>query len=306
MPTDRGLRRVVAWLMLGACGPAVRPPEPPTEPGPEVRNERIQKPVKAGREVMIGELCPQGAAGRPAVMPLVMRTAVWNDGAADVANVVERGGVPRFAVFGVDGKLAGAFDTLGLVDVGLGQSVAAGTYVGAPPCTSDAGGGQRLEDPKCAPATGGCGLAIGELGRAEDPPPLTGFQTAGACLSGDALALDVDGDGVLESFPLASVLDSVRSPAKEWTAAPTAGAACTPTFQIFGLRLAPPPDRGKAVDPKQIVEMSVLGVVDVDRDGRRELILALKFPTVRTIVVYTASDTPQRFELAGEGQAFQR
>ncbi len=314
MANDRGGRVCVASFLLviavTACGPAVRPGGPGSEPPPVVRNELRPTPTKGGRQVVIGEMCLQGAAGRPAVAPLVMRTLTWNDAATDIANVIERGGIPRFTVFGMDGKVAGVFDTLGLADIGLQQSVASGTYVGAAPCTSDAGGGQRTEHPACGPATAGCGVAVGELGRADDPvTPETKtepFQTGGACLSGDALAIDVDGDGVMESFPLVGVLDGVRSPAIEWSAAPTAGAACTPTFQLYGVRLALPPEPGKPVDPKHVVTLALLAVVDVDGDGRKELVLSLDFPTVRTIVVYTSTGSPQRLELAGEGTPFQR
>ena len=220
--------------------------------------------------------------------------------------MIERGGVPQFAVFGVDGKVAGTFETVGLAEIGLQQSVASGTYVGAMPCTSDAGGGQRVEDPKCGAAVGGCGLAVGVLGRPDDPPPIPAFVTGAVCLSGDALAVDIDGDGVIESFPLAGVLDGVRSPAEEWSAAPTAGAACKPTFEIYDVQLAPAAEPGKRVDPKQIVSLDVLGVVDVDGDGRKEIVLSFEFPTVRTVVVYTATGAPTRLELAGEGQPFQR
>jgi len=307
MATDRGALAPVAWLVIVlGCGPTVRPSGPPGEPGPVQRNELRPKPVKGGRQVMIGEMCPQGAAGRPAIAPLVMRTVAWNDAAVDVQNVVERGGVPRFAVFGVDGKIAGVFDTLGLTDIGLQQSVATGSYVGAGPCTADGGNGTRIEDPKCGLATAGCGIAVGELGRFDDAPPIANYQTGGACLSGDTLAVDIDGDKVMESFPLAGVLDGIRSPATEWTAAPTAGAACTPTFGLYDVRLAPPPESGKAADPKHIVKLSVLAVVDVDADGRKELVLSLEFPTIRTIVIYTSTGSPQRLELAGEGTSFQR
>ena len=44
--------------------------------------------------------------------------------------------------------------------------------------------------------------------------------------------------------------------------------------------------------------------VDIDGDGRKELVLAMRFPTVRTIVVYTASESSQRLELAGEAPSF--
>jgi len=271
-----------------------------------VKAHRPRPATPAGRQVMIGELCPQGAAGRPAVMPLMIRTVAWTDKAEEVSAVVERGGVPRFIVFGVDGKPAGAFETLGVADVGLAQPVASGTYVGALPCTAGVGKGARTEDPKCVPATNGCGLAVGELARADDPENTTAFATAGACVSGDMLAVDIDGDGVMESFPLAAVLDGMREPAEEWSAAPTAGAACKPAFQIYNINLAPPGNGNKAPDPKQVVKLVVLGVVDVDGDGRRELVLAFEFPTVRTIAVYTAAGSAQRLELAGEGTAFPR
>jgi hypothetical protein len=300
MPTDPARRACVAWFaLLVACGPTVRPGGPADEPTPVLKTHRPKPASPSGRQVMIGEMCPQGAAGRPAVMPLMIRTASWIDNPDEVSAVVERGGVPRFVVFGVDGKPAGAFDTLGSADIGLPQSVASGTYVGALPCTADAGKGARTEDPKCVPATKGCGLAVGELARADDPEYTPApFATGGACLSGDALAFDVDADGTMESFPLPAVLDGMRAPAEEWSAAPTAGAACKPTFAIYDIKLG--------TDPKQVVKLVVLGVADLDGDGRRELVLAFEFPTVRTIAVYTATGSPQRLELAGEGTTFPR
>jgi len=314
----RGLGRV-AWPVLATvpvlalgCGPIARPDKPPGEPTP-IAKPQLHKPTTAsGRQIMVGEMCPQGAAGRPAVNPIAMRTTGWTDNDDELANVIERGGVGRFNVFGVDGKTAGAFDTVGLADLGAGQSIASGTYVGAAPCTSDAGKGQRNEDPKCGPATGGCGLAIGEIGRPDDPRETIGFKTGGACLAGDAIAVDIDGDGVPEAFPLAGVLDSVRSPAQEWSAAPTATAAakCKPEFHIYGVKLVPGAEPGRPLDPKliekQTVVLHLLGVVDVDGDGRMELILELEFATVRTIMIYGASGSAQRLELAGENAALPR
>lgn len=316
---DRGPASGVAWssapngsitaalvIALVACGPTVRPEGPLEKPTPIVRNERPRPPVTSGRHLVIGEMCPQGAAGRPAVAPIVMRTTSWSDAAQELTNLVERGAVPRFFVFGVDGKQAGTFETVGAADIGLSQSVAAGTYLGAPPCTADAGKGQRIEDVKCVPATAGCGLAIGPIARTDDPPEAPEWNTGGACLAGDAIAVDIDGDNAAELFPLASVLDGVRSPSEEWTAGPVAGAACKPTFELFDIRLAPPVEPGKAPDPKHVVKLDLLGVLDLDGDGRRELVIALTFPTVRTIVIYTATGSPQRLELAGEGTSFTR
>ncbi|CAN5896732.1 hypothetical protein BH11MYX3_BH11MYX3_13370 [soil metagenome] len=309
MPTDHPALQRVAWLALliaqGGC-PALRPPAPPPEPGPVGKLEPRRGPATSGRQVMVGEMCPQGAGGRPAVIPLMMKSMQWNDSPSEVSAAVERGSVPRWIVLGTDGKSAGLFDTLGVADVGMQQQVAAGTYVGASPCTADAGGGQRIEETACVGATEGCGLAVGELTRPDDPPSTPVLATAGACLSGDAIALDVDGDGVSESFPLASLLDSVRGPAQEWSAAPTAGAACKPTFKLFDIKLVRPPEPGKPVDPKSVVVLDVLGVVDLDGDARKELVIALRFPTVRTVVVYAASGSAQRLELVAEGQSFSR
>ncbi len=310
MPTDQPALHRVAWILLGlagsGCAPSFRPPEPPGEPGPVGKLEPRRGPVGGGRQVVVGEMCPLGAAGRPAIAPLIMHSVQWTSAAAEVSSQIERGSVPRFVVYGVDGKPAGAFDTVGAADIGLEQQIASGTYVGASPCTSDAGQGARAEDPACGVATRGCGLAVGEITRPDDPPETPTFTTGGACLSGDALAIDIDGDNVAESFPLAGVLDGVRSPAAEWSAGPTAGAACKPTFELFDLRLVPQPEPGKPIDTKATVILDVLGVIDLDGDGRREVVLALRFPTVRTIVVYTAPGSAQRHELAGESESFPR
>ena len=110
-------------------------------------------------------------------------------------------------------------------------------------------------------------------------------------MSGNELAVDIDGDGRIESFPLAGVLDGIRAPgAGVDRVADRDRRACTPTFQLYDLKLdAAAPDPGKPVDPKALVIVDLLGVVDLDGDGRKELVLALRFPTVRSIVVYTAT-----------------
>jgi hypothetical protein len=219
---------------------------------------------------------------------------------------VERGSVPRFVVYGVDGKVAGRFDTLGVAEIGVTQSVASGTYVGASPCTSDDGKQGRIDHPKCTTATQGCGFAVGPLGRPDDPPDNISFPTSGACLQDNAIAVDIDGDKVMEQFPLSGVLDGIRSPAKEWSAAPVVGAKCTPSFTLFDIKIVPQLEPGKGSAAQHNVGFDLLAVADLDGDGRNELVIALKFPTVRTIVVYGSTGTPQRLELLGEGQSFPR
>jgi hypothetical protein len=310
MAKDRGKLPRVAWVLalvaLDACRPSVRPDTPfPEEP--VLRRERAPKAVaRGGRQVLVGELCLQAAAGRPAVAPLLLRTTQWTDTTTEVTNAIERGSTPRFAAFGVDGKVAGVFDTVGLADITLGQSVASGTYVGGAPCTSDAGQGQRAEDPRCAPATGGCGLAVAELVRPDDPAATPVFQTGGACVTADALGVDIDGDGVIEWFSLSGVLDGIRGPAQEWSANQAIKAACVPKFVAYDVKLAPEAEPGRLPDAKAVVMFDLLGVIDLDGDGRKELVIALRFAAVRTIVVYSATSSPQRLELVGEAQSFQR
>jgi hypothetical protein len=309
MAKDRGRLPRVAWFLaviaLPACGPRVQPDRPFPEET-VVHRERAPTPVKPGRQVLVGELCPQGAAGRPAVAPLLIHTTQWLDTASEVTGAVERGATPRFVAYGVDGKVAGVFDTLGLADIALGESVASGTYVGGGPCTSDAGQGQRTDDPRCTAATGGCGLAVAELTRPDEPREVPSFPTGGACVSGDALGVDIDGDGAVEWFPLAQVLDGIRAPAQEWAAAQGSRPACKPAFVLYDVKLGPAPEPGKLPDPRATVTLDLLGVVDLDGDGRKELVVALRFPTVRTVVVYSAGQSAQRLELVGEAQSFQR
>ena len=308
MLLDHGELARVAWgIALFACSPSFRPPAPPPEPTPVVKTERRPTASRTGRQVVVGEMCPQGAAGRPAVAPLVLRTISWSDNPTEVGNVVERGATPRFGVFGIDGKLAGTFDTVGLVDAGLAQPIASGTYAGGPPCSSETQhGAPRVDDRKCTAALGSCGLAVALLARPDDPPETPQLSVGGACISGDQLAVDIDGDGIVESFPLAQILDGIRGPAAEWSAAPTAGAACTPAFQLYDVRLAPELEPGRKDDGKAVVMLDVMGVVDLDGDGKKELVIALRFPTVRSIVVYGTTGITQRLELLGEATGFPR
>ena len=250
-------------------------------------------------------MCPQGAGGRPAVAPLILRTIGWTDNAAEVTAPVERGSTPRFEVFGVDGKLAGAFDTMGVVDVGLPQQVAMGAYAGASPCTYGAMAiarpkpGEittRAEDPKCGAATQSCGIAVAEVSHPDEPPTTSAYVTGGACVSGDQLAVDIDGDGRIESFPLVGVLDGARAPAAEWSASPTATAACEPKFQLYDIKLKG--EDPKLVDPKSRSTCSAWSTSTAMAGASS--CWRCKFATVRTIVVYTATSQPQRLELAGE------
>lgn len=300
-------------LVGAGCRPAVVPVGPESEPSPVVRAERPRPAAANGRHVLVGEMCPTAAAGRPAVAPLVLRGTTWTDKPDELANTVERGATPRYTVFGANGR-AGVFDVVGLADVAIpsapGQPVAAGAYTGASPCAvPPPKDGQAkdapADDPACTAALAGCGLALAELERPDDLVETPAFTPSTACVDHDALAIDIDGDHVVEAFPLDGVLDGIRGPAAEWSASPTPAAPCAqPRPQLYDIPLEV--KAGGKPDPKATVHLHVLGVVDLDNDGRKEVVLALDFPTVRTIVVYSAVGMAQRLELVGEGPAFPR
>jgi hypothetical protein len=273
----------------------VRPeePEPPIEPPKPLKGRSV------GRQVLVGEMCPVAAAGRPGVAPLFLRNVQWTSDADVVVDPIAHGTVGQFAVLGFDGARSGVFETIGVADAGLPQEIGAGSYVGASPCTRDAGGGTRAEDAACGAATKGCGIAIADAthGPEASPPPVT---VGGGCMAGDLLAIDIDGDSKLEHFPIARFLDGVRAPAQEVSAAPVASATCAPRFAIYGLKLAPGVEPGAKVDPKYQVDVDVLAVADLDGDGRRELVLALRYPDNRTIAMYSATASAGRLDLVGE------
>jgi hypothetical protein len=293
-------------LLVVACGPAVRPDGPSTDLEPVAPPVAPQKttPGGQGRAVLVGEMCPEAAAGRPGIAPLMVHGVQWSDDAEAVADPIERGVTSQFSVLGYDGARAGVFEPLGAADAGLPQEVAAGTYVGASPCTRDAGKGARAEDVACNQAMRGCGIAVAEVGHGDEPAP--SIEPGGACMAGDQLVIDVDGDGRIEAFPITSFLDGVRAPADEVNAAPQASSTCTARFSIYGLKLAPGMDPGQPVDPRYQVDVDIVGVADFDGDGRREVAIALRYPESRTIVMYSAPSMATRLEQVGESVSWPR
>jgi len=301
------VRPLVLLILVAGCGPKVRPDLPDDEPSP-VANRPVGKThAPPGRNVLVGEMCPEGAAGRPGVAPLLVRGVGWNDDADDVTAQLERS-AHSFAVLGLDGKRAGVFEVLGVADVGLPSDVAIGSYIGRSPCAPGTTDGGAADDALCLAATGGCGLAVASIDRgapgdAGEVPELT---VGGACLAGDSLIVDIDGDGAAESFPLGQFIDAVRAPAEEVLAAPVVGVACEPTFALYNLVIVPPPeDAGTADDPRYHVTIDIIGVADLDGDGRRELAIAFRYPDGRTLGLYSAIAQSGRLELVGQAIPWQ-
>ena len=310
MAIDRVTRSLVACQgsllllsmgFLAGCGPRYVPDNMPNST-PSVAPVRSGRQAGPGQQILLGEMCLQAAAGRPAVDPLLIRGVQWGNDPAELSSAIERNSDAQFAVLGLDGSRAGVFVSVGLAEIPGLDGVASGSYVGSSPCTRPVAGGDRAEDPACNIAMKGCGLAIADLGPGRKAPEL---GIGAACLRGDVLVVDIDGDGTKESFATKDMLDGARAPSGEWLAQPEVvdATVCTPTFALYNATLTPANDGGGKADPRFNVGLDLLGVVDLDGDGRVELVLALRYADARTVIVYSARTMANRLELIGEARA---
>lgn len=303
----------------GACGPRFPAAGPGAEPlaspveatagTPAAPPDRpvvaAQGPQPLAREVLLGEMCPRAAAGRPAVLPLVLRTISWSVNSDDVSLPIENRAARVFSVMSWEGRRAGVFSVAGAADVGRENRVAVGSYAGTSPCDVVTGETTFERDSACVRAQADCGLAIAQLDRRdgstrpyeEDPVPVD-LPTGGACVAGDKLVVDLDSDGMAEAFPARDFLSPARAPAEEVLAAPAGSAACTPAFaqrQVI-------PHSGT----NHFLGMDLIGVVDLDTDGRYELIMVYQYEEKRTWAVYSAGNTTARLELMAEALPWQQ
>jgi len=304
-----------AWsipLILGlswGCGGKVKAPVGPGKK-PSTGKAKASKP-KLGRrpvrEILLGEMCPKAAAGRAAVLPVFVRRVSWDRKPAELLRPLQRRAARQFAVLGWDGARAGLFNVAGLAKVGLDRSVAVGAYAGSSPCkVLTAGSNKRTLNRTCVAAQDHCGLAIAVLEKGsgfgarpfeEDPDPHT-WKVGGACVANGKLLVDIDADGEPEAFPVSQFLNAVRHPAEEVTAVPRGRASCKATFAS---RNVLPPG-----DPRHWRGLDVLGVLDMDGDGRNELIVSYHYADRRTWAVYSAGTTAVRLDLMGESMPFPR
>jgi hypothetical protein len=284
----------IGLVAVAGCGPKVDPAAPV---GPVVgpRRPPVVTGSAPGREVVVGEMCPEAAAGRPAVAPLFVRGVGWQADPAEAAAPVERGAARQFSVLSWDGRRAGLFSVVGTGDAG-GASVAIGSYAGASPCAKATRDGEAELDARCVAVQRSCGVALSEVqasgvpfGEDPDPPVLS---VGGACVEDDTLAVDIDGDGVVERFAVAAFLDEERGPAEEVDAKSAAAPTCTPRFSL--LELLP------AVHPRGFQGLDLLAVVDADGDGRKELVMGYRYAGRRTVALYVAAASTGRLELVGE------
>jgi hypothetical protein len=266
-------------VAVGPAGPAGPPPEGEVAGG------------LSGRPVLVGEMCPTAASGRPAIRPLFVRRERWRDEAAALISPVERREARQFSVLGWDGRRAGLFSVAGSAETDHGAA-AIGAYAGHSPCEKRRGAGPGVQEPDCEAVVRGCGLAAAVLEPAggfqsrpaeEDPDPAA-FETGGACIAGGNLVVDIDRDGKPEAYPVAGFASATGAGSEAVVSVAGGGAACTPRFAFRG---ASAPGAGG---------MDVLGVVDLDGDGRQEIVVSLRAGGRQVWALYSARESSARLE----------
>jgi hypothetical protein len=279
-------RAAVALVLVLGCGPSVAASGPGKEPTNTGGGTPAPGPGAAAglREIVVGEMCVDRAAGRPAVSAVVVRRSVgWSSSSDELENLIQRGTLQTFTVLSYIGKRAGTFTVAGPIE---GEdAVALGAYAGTPVCE----GGPA----DCQDATAGCGLAVAEVSPPGDGDP-PAIEAGGACVQGDKLWIALDGQA-LSGFPVTAFLDPLRAPAEEVTGEVAASPPCE--AKKFAARNLVPPG-----DPKAWRGLDLVGVTDLDGDGRREVVLEYTYGDgKRTWAVYSAGQIQTRLTLAAEG-----
>jgi hypothetical protein len=240
--------------MSAGCG--FVPAEPPPVP--------LRAAAPARRPLVIGEVCPSRVDGMPAMNALFVRQGrTWSADPKEAKGFVARGLVPRFAVLGFSGRKAGMFTTAGTVATRARWPVAAGGYAGALPCADEA------TVVECQAVYAGCGPAVAVAG-IDDTEPID-VPTSAACVVGERLVVDVDGDGTPEVF----ALEKGRLP-----------------DELASRKEAPPPCERRFAAQGAV---DLVAVADIDGDGRVEVILQVRGKE-RMWGVYSATETPQRLQ----------
>jgi len=293
-------------LALAACASSVaREPLGP-EPGDvALAPAPAVEVAPAAREVLIGQMCPTAAAGGPALVPLVVRKLSWASAEESVVEPLARRSARSFSVLAWDGRRAGVFSPVGTTSLGAeARTVAIGSYAGAPPCQGLREGAEEPElDAACQGSLGDCGLAVAALEPGtgfdarpyEENPDPPEFIPAGACATDGKLLVDIDGDRRIEAYELRQFRNPERAPAEEVGAVEVGESSCESAFAFAG---ALPAD-----DPRDWRGMDVLAVVDLDDDGRRELVLAYRYGSKVTWAIYSVTTTPARLDLVAEAVA---
>ena len=257
-------------MVLAACANVNVNPRP--QPPPVVEPVRLPNaPAHPGRAgVLVGFVCPDGNEGRPLLVAAALRRETdWTAAPAELRKGLARVVVRELGVMGFAGRRSGQFTPLGPVDLHRPEATALGAFAGSAPCSDEATAAE------CQAATAGCGLASGIAELEEGPRPPSGT----GCAAGDRLLVDIDGDGKNEAFPLADL----RASLEEVGSLGAASGTCKPRYA------------GALSDG-----LDLLGVADLDLDGRIELAVGVRGPSGRTRAsIYSAGSSPGRLDLLG-------
>lgn len=306
----------IAALVAGcagmlACGPRFDPKSPDKGPR-EAEGQVSPLPKRAGgkppvREVLLGEMCPKAAADRPAVKPIIVRHVIWEDSDEAVVRPIESRTARQFSILGWDGRRVGLFTAAGAAQALDQGTVATGSYAGGSPCQPPVKSADDIRfDPECVASLDHCGLAIALLEPSagldakpyEEDPDAATFELSGACAVDGKLLVDIDDDGTTEAFVLTDFVDAFRGPSDEVISVDKPTGTCKPQFATHG---AVP--KG---DPRDWLGLDILGVLDLDGDGRPEIVAGYNYPDRRTWAVYTARSSSGRLDLVGEGIPWKR
>jgi hypothetical protein len=269
---------ILAWAQLfAACGPRVQVEGPREVPTPLASPESRPASQAGGREVAVGELCMDRGAGRPAVTVLAARrTAFFTTESAELRALIERGALQHFVALSREGQRAGVFTVAGAAEVAPGEKpLAAGAYAGTPPSGTS------------------CSLVVAGISRHPEDEGIP-LATGGACVDGGRLVVDLDRDGKAESFPLAAFHDELYAPADEIVGEPGGSPSCQARFATEGLL--------ESADPKAWRGIDLVAVLDLDADGRHELILRYRYDGKDTWAIYSAWRLATRLELGAEAE----
>lgn len=301
---------VVGSVALLSCGPRFDPKSP--DKGPREVEGQVSVPKKAtgkppAREILLGEMCPNAAADRPAVKPIIVRHVVWEDSDEAVVRPIESRSARQFSILGWDGRRVGLFTAAGAADTNGQGTVATGSYAGGSPCQPKGSGAKDVSfDQECVDSLAHCGLAVALLEPSagygakpyEEDPKAATFHLSGACAVDGKLVVDIDSDGKTEAFELSDFIDAFRGPSEEVISVDKPKKSCKPKFAARGVV-----PKG---DPRDWLGLDILGVLDLDGDGRPEIVAGYNYPDRRTWAVYTAQASSGRLDLVGEGIPWKR
>jgi hypothetical protein len=272
-------------VALAMCGCARSSPQRATasveRSAADIRSPAVElpaPPAPAGPRRVIADICLNRHLHGIHVFPrFVAMGGRWSADPA-IVNAPLAEAPQRFMALGYDGSPRGQMLSGGAADDEYGgflADAAVGRLTGDPGACTDTRNGRDIGFLACG-AAGGCGLGVALVADSSPPALAATITPIESCVVDGTLFADVDGDGTEELYPLIAFVDDGMA-AEEVVGARADVPACEPTFTWWPVPGAP-------------VSVDVHGVADLDGDGHRELAIAVRTATTRTIALYRAHD----------------